>query len=422
MGSMSASTQEPSLERRISLPLLTFYGLGTILGAGIYALVGKVAGRAGMLAPWSFLLASALASFTAIAYAELSSRFPRSAGEAVYVDQAFARRWLTLGVGLLVVVTGVVSSAAMARSFAGYWGVFVDAPDWLVMVALMTAISLLAAWGIKESLTAAMIITLIEVAGLLLIVWVARGGLAELPQRWGELTPGWDAGAWMGLWLGTFLAFYAFIGFEDMVNVVEEVKAPAKTVPPAIMIALVVATFLYGLVALAAVLALPVEQLAVSEAPLADIYKASTGSEPRVIALIGLFAVTNGALVQIIMGSRILYGLSRAGWLPPAFGRVNHRTRTPLLATAVVTVSVLLLALWFPLEGLAEATTFIILIVFALVNISLWRVKRRDPTPAGIRTYPLWIPVVGAVVCLGSIIFRMLSLVGIVHGAGRSLP
>jgi len=290
------------------------------------------------------------------------------------------------------------------------------------MVALMTAISLLAAWGIKESLTAAMIITLIEVAGLLLIVWVARGGLAELPQRWGELTPGWDAGAWMGLWLGTFLAFYAFIGFEDMVNVVEEVKAPAKTVPPAIMIALVVATFLYGLVALAAVLALPVEQLAVSEAPLADIYKASTGSEPRVIALIGLFAVTNGALVQIIMGSRILYGLSRAGWLPPAFGRVNHRTRTPLLATAVVTVSVLLLALWFPLEGLAEATTFIILIVFALVNISLWRVKRRDPTPAGIRTYPLWIPVVGAVVCLGSIIFRMLSLVGIVHGAGQSLP
>ncbi len=403
-------TPQASLKRGLSLPLVTFYGLGTILGAGIYALVGKVADRAGMLTPLSFLLAFGLAAFTALSYAELSSRFPRSAGEAVYVHRAFARRWLTLGVGMMVVLTGVVSSAAIANAFAGYLDVLVALPDWLVIAILIIALGGLAAWGINESLTAAMVIALVEIGGLLLVVWAARHGMTQLPQRAAELVPA-DLGAWQGVWLGAFLAFYAFIGFEDMVNVVEEIRDPGRTLPRAIFLALGAAAVLYVLVALAAVAALPVDELAASDAPLVDVYLAGTGTNPLVITVISLFAVSNGVLVQIIMGSRVLYGLSGGGWLPEILGRVHPATRTPIVSTALVTGTVLVLALAFPLVGLAEATTFIILIVFALVNLALWLVKRRDPRPAGVRVYPRWIPLAGFVVSAGFAAYKLASLV-----------
>lgn len=407
-------SEDVPLKRVISLPLLVFYGLGTILGAGIYALVGKVAGRAGMAAPLAFLVAAALAAFTALSYAELSSRFPRSAGEAVYVSHAFSRRWLTLSVGLAVVATGVVSAAAIANAFVGYFHVFLPWPASVVLCGLIVSLGLLAAWGVRASLRAAMVFTLIEVAGLLLVVWVARGSLPALADHAGDLVPGLDAGAWGGVFLAAFLAFYAFIGFEDMVNIAEEVKDPHRNLPRAIIIALAVATALYALIALTAVLAMPPEQLAASEAPLADIYARATGRRPTVITLVGLFAVTNGALVQIIMAARILYGLARAGRLPAALGRVSPRTRTPLLATGGVTLAVLVLALWFPLVPLAEATTFLILAVFTLVNVALLAIKRREGKPAIGPCYPRWIPVTGFLTCAGFVVLRVLALIGVI--------
>jgi APA family basic amino acid/polyamine antiporter len=194
---------------------------------------------------------------------------------------------------------------------------------------------------------------------------------------------------------GSFIAFYAFIGFEDIVNVAEEVRNPHRNLPRAIVIALVVTSLFYFVVAVVSILTLPPAELAATDAPLAEIYQQVTGQSPLMITSISLVSVLNGALIQIIMASRVLYGMSRQGWLPPRLGQVNAVTHTPLLATAIVTSMVLLFALWLPLVSLAKLTSFIILVVFTLINLSLWQIKIRAPQPEEIRTVPLWVPVVG---------------------------
>jgi amino acid transporter len=406
---MAPSTE---LKRSLSLVQITLYGLGTILGAGIYVLVGKVAGLAGLYAPVSFVVAAALAALTGLSYAELSARYPRNAGEAVYVQEGLHVRGLSVLVGFLIILTGVVSAATIANGFVGYLHIFIEIPDWFAITLLVLLLGALAAWGISESVMAASLITLLEVGGLLLVLFVAGDSLGDLPARLPELIPPADGGIWLGIMLGAFLAFYAFIGFEDMVNVAEEVKDPTRILPLAIIIAIAVSTILYLLVSLVAVLALPPAELAQSRAPLALIYERATGSAPVLISLISLFAVVNGALIQIIMAARVLYGMSREGWLHGAFGKVHAVTQTPLLSTAVATLIVLALALWLPLVTLAKATSFIIMIVFALVNLSLVRIKRRDPKPAGIRVYPVWIPVAGFLTATGFVLFQIYQMIG----------
>jgi len=401
---------EPTLKRSLSLPLLTLYGLGTIVGAGIYVLVARVAAHAGLYAPLSFLLAALLATFTGFAYAELSARYPKSAGEAVYVQEGLGRRELSLLVGFLIIVTGVVSAATIVNGFVGYLQVFVAVPDALAIVLVVLALGMLAVWGITESVAAATVVTLIEVSGLLFIVVVAGGSLATLPARLPELIPPADSRVWQGIVVGAFLAFYAFIGFEDMVNVAEEVHDPTRTLPRAILLALAAATVLYIVVALVAVLALLPAELAETRAPLALIYERSTGQAPTLITLISLFAIINGALIQIVMGSRVLYGMSREGWIPQWLGRVHARTRTPHLATLLVAATILVLALGFPLEGLARFTSFVILVVFALINLALLRIKRRAPHPPGIRTCPAWLPWAGFLGTTGFVLYQLLDL------------
>ncbi len=390
-------TEPVQLKRVLSLPLITFYGLGTILGAGIYVLVGKVAASAGMYAPVAFVVAGLISALTGLSYAELSARLPRSAGEALYVQEGLGRRGLAVTVGWMIVLTGVVSAATIANGFVGYLHVFVAAPDWIVIITLVVALGALAAWGIAESVLAATLITLIEVGGLVYIIVVAGDSLTTLPARWHELVPPADLDVWPGILLGAFLAFYAFIGFEDMVNVAEEVKDPRRNLPLSIIIAIVVSTVLYLCVALIAVLALPLNELSESRAPLALIYTHATGQPPTLISIISLLAVVNGALIQIIMAARVIYGMSREGWQAAVLGQVSTTTQTPLLATALVTLVVLVLALALPIVTLAKATSFIILIVFTLVNLSLVRIKWRDPCPAGLRVFPIWIPVAGTV-------------------------
>ncbi|MEW6331026.1 MAG: APC family permease [Pseudomonadota bacterium] len=405
-------TPSTELRRSLSLAQITLYGLGTILGAGIYVLVGKVAGLAGLYAPVAFVVAAALAALTGLSYAELSARYPRSAGEAVYVQEGLHLRPLSVLVGFLIILTGVVSASTIANGFVGYLHVFLPVPDWLAIALLVLLLGALAAWGISESVMAASLITLVEVGGLILVLFVAGDSLGELPERLPELIPPVDAGVWHGILLGAFIAFYAFIGFEDMVNVAEEVKNPTRLLPLAILIAIVVSTILYLLVALVAVLALPPAELAQSRAPLALIYERATGSAPVLISLISIFAVVNGALIQIIMAARVLYGMSREGWLHGVFGRVHPVTQTPLISTALVTLVVLVLSLWLPLVTLAKATSFIVLVVFALINLALVRIKRRDPRPAGIRVYPAWIPVAGFLSATAFVLFQLYQLTG----------
>ena len=400
-----------SLRRVLGLASLTYYGLGTILGAGIYVLVGKVSGHAGLFAPLSFALAGVIAFFTAFSYAELSARYPSNAGAAVYVREGLGRPWLSVLVGSLVVLVAIVTCASLVRGFVGYLHVFVQMPDWLAMALIMLVLGLLAAWGIGEAVGAASAITLVEIGGLLLILAASGNSLSTLPARLPELIPPFNTDALRGIALGAFVAFYAFLGFEDMVNVAEEVRDPQRTLPRAILLALGTATLLYLLVALAGVLSLSPEELAKSDAPLADIYFRTTGHAPLLIGGISLFAVINGALIQIILGARVLYGMSRAGWLPswlPAWlHMVSPRTQTPLAATALLSLAALALALWLPLLSLAKATSFFILIVFALVNLSLLRIKRRLPKVEGIRCYPRCIPLAGLLSTAGLIAFQL---------------
>ncbi len=387
--------EQPSLRRSLSLPLTTFYGLGNILGAGIYVLIGKVVAEAGMFAPVSFLLASLLACLTAFTYAELSARFPLSAGEAVYIQEGIGIQALSALVGLLIILAGIVSAATILRGFTGYLQVFIAIPGGVAIPLLVLMLGGLAAWGISESVRIAALITLIEITGLLLIIWIAAPDLAAARPALGDFAPLSGSTAWYGIFIGGFLAFYAFIGFEDMVNVAEEVQHPSSNLPRAILIALAVSALLYFLVALAAVLSVPAGELADANAPLAFIYQYVTGRDPVVITLIGMLAVINGALIQIIMASRVCYGMGRKHWLPAVFARVNHLTRTPIVATVVVSALVLVMALWLPIETLAKATSYFLLIVFALVNLALWRMKHAATHPPGIIRVPFWVPVMG---------------------------
>lgn len=401
--------QPRPLKRGLSLWLLVLYGLGNILGAGIYVLVGKVAGNAGLFAPVAFLVAALVAAFTALSYAELVARYPLSAGEAVYVQKGLPLPALPLVVGLLIVLMGSVSAATIARGFIGYLDILIELPDAVAITLLVFLLGATAIWGIVESVSIAALVTLIELLGLGMVLAVAGDNLFTIPDRLPELMPPMDPVIWQGIMLGAFLAFYAFVGFEDMVNVAEEVRNPVRNVPLAILLALGITTLLYAMVSLAAILTVTPEQLSASDAPLATVYEHATGRKPVVLSIISIFAVVNGALIQIIMGSRIIYGMSRQGWLPALFGTVWSKTQTPVAATIAAAGTVLGLALWLPLVTLARSTNFLVLIIFTLMNLSLLRIKWRDPHPDGVRVVPLWIPAGGIIASLGLLLFQILA-------------
>ena len=395
--------QNKTLKRSLTLPLITFYGLGNILGAGIYALIGKVAGEAGYFAPLSFLFASIIATFSALSYAELSARYPVSAGEAVYLYEGFQLRWLSIVVGLLIVAAGIMSSAAIAHAFAGYLKViainyipaFQAVSSTTILTTLLFILTALAVWGIKQSVAVASFLTLLEIAGLSLVIWVGVEQMPVMQQNFAAISETNYHFSSIGIFAGAFLAFYAYIGFEDMVNVAEEVKDPQKNMPRAIFLAVIISTLLYAVVAIVAVLLVEPQQLARSEAPLAEVYTTATGKAPIVISVIGLFAVINGALIQLIMASRLLYGMGHRQWLPAWFSVIYSPTRTPVNSTLVVAALILFFAILLPIVTLAEMTSFLILIVFALVNLALIRIKQKQAHPEGVRVFSIWIPALG---------------------------
>lgn len=396
--------RQPRLQRALNLPLLVLYGLGTIVGAGIYALVGEIAGVAGYGAPLSFLIASIVAAFTACSFAELAARYPRAAGAALYVQQGFGINQLSLVVGLLVTLSGVVSAAALVNGFTGYLQEFVAVDRALAIIGVTVLLGAVAAWGISESVTVAATITLVEIGGLVLVIAVGADVFATLPERGRDFLPGADIAVWSGVLVGVTLTFYAFIGFEDMVDVAEEVKDVRRTMPIAILLTLGISTLLYVSVMISALLTLTPQELAASTAPITTLYKTHTGSEPVLLGIIAMFAIINGALVQVVMASRVLYGLSSRGQLPARFSQVNARTRTPLVATALATIVVMGLALIGRLAGLATTTTVIMLTIFTGVNLSLWRIKGRESSAPGVLSFPRWMPMVGALLSAGFVI------------------
>lgn len=395
------------LSKNINLPLLILYGLGNTLGAGIYVLVGKVAGITGLLAPIAFVVSSIVVVFTALTYSELSARYPLSAGEAVYIHRGLGLKWLAVFVGLLICISGIVSAATLSLGFIGYCQVFIDIPDSYALILLVIVLGTIAAWGIKEAVSTAAVFTIIEIFGLLLIIITGMDKISFEHVRALEFLPAPDESIWLSILSGAFLAVYAFLGFEDMVNVAEEVKQPERNMPLGIILTLLISTALYFMVAFVAVMTVPVESLQQSKAPLALVYQYSTGNNPMLISIISMFAVINGVLIQIIMSTRILYGMSNQKWMPKLFARVNRHTHTPLIATLIVVALVLTAALMLPLVTLAKTTSFLLLFVFGLVNLALISLKIKKLDAPNIRTYSVLIPVLGLIFSFGMIIFEI---------------
>ncbi len=390
-----------TLRRRLGLPLLVLYGTGVTVGAGIYVLVGTVAGHAGTHAPLSFVIAAIVMALTVASYAELCTRFPVAAGDAAYVKGAFGSRFLSTLTGLAVIATGVIASATVTLGAAGYIAVFTDAPRALVIVIVVTVLAMIAAWGILQSVVLASIFTVVELSGLFAII--AAAGHAGTPIGDALFTlPSFSAAAWSGIAFASLLAFFAFIGFEDLINVVEEARAPDHNVPLAMPLVLLITTVLYVLIAAIAGTAVPVERLAQSSAPLSLVFRELTGVSPATIAAIAIVATLNTIIAELTMTTRVIYGMARLGDLPPALGAVSRTTATPLVATAIVAALVILLALLAPLERLAEATSIATLIVFGLVNLSLLKL-RRDGAPRAAVQVPTAVPVLGLLSCVAMI-------------------
>jgi len=395
-------SNQTSLRRRLTLPLLVLYGVGVTIGAGIYVLIGAMAGHAGMRAPLAFVLAGVVMGLTAASYAELCTRFPVSAGEAAYVKAAFRSRSLSTMTGLLTIVIGVISAAAVSIGSAGYIREFIDLPQYIIVIAVVSGLGLIAAWGILESVVLAGLFTLVEIGGLVAIIVAGTRAdldvISALPQL---LAPPLEMSAWAGIAFASLLAFFAFIGFEDLANVVEEVREPERTMPRAIALTLVISVVLYFWVAAIAVLAVPLERLSNSSAPLSLVFQEVAGISPAAISAIAIMATLNTVLVQMTMASRVIYGMSKHGDLPRVLGQVNAATATPIIATVLVVAAALLFAVSLPIERLAKWTSLATLVVFAVVNLSLIVLRRQAaPAPAGRITVPIWIPAAGLLTCI----------------------
>ncbi len=387
------------LKRRVGVGLLTAYGVGVMVGAGIYVLVGAVAGEAGIWAPLAFLLAGLIAAPTALSYSELSSRIPEAAGEAAYVQRAFNSQALAAVIGLAIVAAGTVSAAAVLRGGVGYLMVVLDAPEIMLIIMIGIALTAIALYGVVESLAFAAVFTVIELGGLALVVWA--GLQAPAVADW-QSPP--DL-VWAGVGAGAVLAFFAFIGFEDIVNMAEEVEAPERNIPRAILISLVITTVLYAVVTLVTVRALPVSALADSEKPLALVWQAGKGGDAKFLSTIAVFAALNGVMAQIVMASRVLFGLGRRNGLLKIFHHAHPKRGTPVFATVLIGSAVILAALILDVSQLAEMSASILLAAFVLVNLSLIVLKGREPdAPFSV---PMVVPVSGFLLSVAALVFNL---------------
>ena len=400
---MEPSATGPTLRRALGVPLLVFYGLGVTVGAGIFALIGEILGIAGDHAPQAFLFAGLIAATTARSYVILSRRYPRAAGEALYANAGFgplAGRIAGLGVAL----TGIVSSAVITLAFAGYVGTLTGLPQPVQVVALLTVLAAVASFGVRESLVLAALITVLEVGTLALVAVVGLPLLAdgEVLSRLTTLPA--DRAALDLTMAAAVIAFFAFIGFEDIVNMAEEAKAPERMLGPAIGLTLAVTIVLYVLIAAIAAAVPDRAAIADSDAPLADLFAGLTGLPAAPISTIAAIAMVNGILIQVVMASRVLYGMANEGLLPVWLAAVAPRRRTPIRATVAVAVLVAALALTAPMLTLAQATGYVTLAVFALINLSLFRLATRRDWPGPRRQR--WWGAFGAALAAGLLLYE----------------
>jgi amino acid transporter len=406
--------EQPTLRRSVGLAQLTFYGLGGMLGAGIYGLVGKAAGQMGSAIWLAFLVSLVAALLTGLSYACIGSRYPRAAGAAYVTHRAYGWPLLTYVVGLAVMASGLTSIATQSRVAAENFGRLAGLGDFsptLLAIGFLVLLGGVVLRGIRESMWLNVLCTTVEALGLLIVVGVGirywgSANLFELPPA---ATDGDGLGA-VFVMQAAVLTFFSFIGFEDMLNVSEEVKRPERTVPLALIAAMSLAALIYAAVAVTAVSVVPWRELAASPGPLTEVVARAAPAFPEVaFVAITIFAVTNTALLNWVMASRLAYGMASQGLLPRPLARVHARTRTPHVAILALFVVVALLSLLGGVEALASATVLLLLTVFTVVNGALFLLLRRERHRPGTFRVPILVPILGALVCLFMLGARLLE-------------
>ncbi|HLD48867.1 MAG TPA: APC family permease [archaeon] len=386
-----------ALKRELSLWQTTMMGIGIIIGAGIYALLGKAAGMAGNGIWISFIVAAFVAALTGLSYAELSSIFPKAGAEYVYTKKAFGRR-LAFLVGWLIIIGGIIASATVALGFAGYFFSLSGIPIIPVAIVIILLMSLIIFLGIKQSASVAIVCTIVEIAGVLLIIFVGLpyfGSIDyfEIPSSAGVLS-------------AAALIFFAFIGFEEISRLSEETKKPTKTIPKALVLSIVITTIIYILVAVSAVSILGWQKLSSSSSPMSDVASAALGSDAfLMLTIIALFSTSNTVLLLLLATSRITYGMAQQRSLPKSFGRVSKKTRTPWVAIIIIGIFSLFFVFFEKIEMVANAANFTIFVTFAVINLSVIRLrysnkkKRGFRVPLNIGKFPV-LPLLGAAASL----------------------
>jgi len=393
------------LKRALGLLELTLCGVGIILGAGIYALIGKAAGMAGNGIWISFLIAAVVSGLSGLSYAELASMFPKAGAEYEYTKNAFGKLPAFM-VGWMIAVSGIVGAATVALGFGGYFEAIFGIPILTAAIGIVIFLTLVMLFGVKESAFFAMVGTLFEALGLVIVIVFSAPYMGSV--NYFEF-PSWD-----GVFVAAALVFFAYIGFEEMTRMAEEVKNPERNMPLGLILAIAITTLLYVLVALSAVSVVPSEKLAASNSPLADVVSKTLGKNAFFyFSIIALFATGNTVLLIMLAASRIIYGMAESGSLPKTLAYVHPKRQTPWPAT--ILVAVLVCAFFFigGVEEIANLTNFTVFLTFILINAALIKLRHDRPDAKRPFKVPLnigWFPVLPALAILST--FFMIANVG----------
>ena len=380
------------LTRHMGLFQLTMYGVGLILGAGIYVLIGEAAGFAGNSVWISFVLGAIAAMFAGLSYAELTALFPKAAAEYTFVKHAFKNNFIAFIIGWLTAITSMITSATVSLGFGGYFSEFVNLPITMSAVLLIGILSFVNFIGIKHSSWMNMVFAIITICGLALIIFIGMTYETSQHVNYFESPNGLT-----GIIFAFVLIFFAFIGFEDMANIAEEVKKPKKTLPRAIILSVIISGVIYILVSLAVVRVVNWEELAESSAPIALVAERALGSEAHVLlSSIALFAITNTVLITLVAGSRIFYGMAKEKAFPAILEKIHFKTKTPWIAIIVIMMTSIVFTLVGDIVLVANITVFAIVITFAAVNLAVIvlrytepEIERRFKVPINIGKFPI---------------------------------
>ncbi len=404
-----AKEETPELKRVMGPGLLLLFIVGDILGTGIYALTGQVAAEVGGVVWLPFLIAFLVALLTACSYLELVTKYPQAAGAALYTHKAFGVHFVTFLVAFAVMSSGITSAATASRAFAanfstslgldlGVWGVPLIAVGFIALVAAVNF------RGVGESVKLNVVLTVVELTGLLIIIgiglWAIAGGEGDVSRAWTFATPE-GSGTFWPVVAATGLAFFAMVGFEDSVNMAEECKEPSRLFPKVLLTGLAITGVIYILVAISAITLVPANELGEGETPLLKVIQAGAPEFPiSIFAIITMFAVANSALINMMMASRLIYGMARENVLPAMLGKVHATRRTPYIAivfTSLLAVCLILFAGGVP--ALGGTTALLLLCVFAIVNVAVLVLRKDKVDHKHFRT-PTILPVLGVISCV----------------------